>query len=187
MGEDKALLAWDGGTLLDRAIATTRRLSNAGELFVIGDREPYRGRGAFVVPDDFPGTGPLGGIATALRRCETERLLVVGVDMPLLSVPLLDAMTEYPFEGDALVPRPDGLQPLHAIYRRHCLPAIENQIETGQYRISDAFARIDVTYLDRAWIQQFDPELVSFANANTPDDYARLREMALKDGAQYDE
>ena len=35
--------------------------------------------------DDTPGQGPLGGVATALRRAQVERVLFLGCDMPFLT------------------------------------------------------------------------------------------------------
>lgn len=175
MGRDKALLRWESEQILDHLIATLQCLESAPVLNIIGDREPYHGRGAAVIADDYPGVGPLGGIATALRRCGAEKVLVVAVDMPCLSVDLLNAMVAYRFDGDALIPQFNGYQPLHAIYRRTCLPAIERHIDANALRISDLFGSIDVTYLDEGWIITYDPDGRSFVNVNTPGELQDIR------------
>lgn len=184
MGSDKALLLWKSGSLLDHAIRTANQVKLSSETIVVGDRPEYHDRGAIVLPDLYPGKGPLGGIATAIRGCAATRLLVLAVDMPLLSVPLLNAMAAYQFEGDALVPRsphsgtsgPAGpiLQTLCAIYRRSCLPAFEDRIASGDLKVASAFDNLDVAFLEADWMRRFDPELKSFENANTPRDFRQL-------------
>lgn len=175
MGQDKALLSWGSGQLLDHAIATTRSLDGVADIFVVGRREAYQGRGAVVIADDYPQSGPLGGIATALRYSSAGRVLVLAVDMPYLSPALLNAMLALDLDADAIVPDAGGLQPLHAIYQRSCLAAIEAQINAGRLKISDVFEHIEVAYLGWDWIGRFDPEGRSFENANTPAEYDRLR------------
>jgi molybdenum cofactor guanylyltransferase len=179
MGHDKALLAWNSVELIDHVISVLRGIAAIGQVYVIGDRHPYRDRGATVVADDYPEKGPLGGIATALRRCDEESILIVAVDMPFLSPTLLGAMISYPFAGDALVPCFDGLQPLHAIYRRTCLAAIERQIAIDRLKITDAYEFLDIICLHREWIEQYDREGRSFGNVNTPDDLQRLQMHAV--------
>lgn len=174
MGRDKALLRWGSGQLLDHAIGKLQRVARVEEILIVGDRSPYHGRGPRVVSDDFPDSGPLGGIATALRHARHESVLIVAVDMPCVSVDLLGAMATYEFQGDALVPIIGQFQPLHAIYRRSCLPAIERQIAAGALRISRVFDHLYVNFLDDEWVGRFDPDGRSFANVNTPDDIARL-------------
>ncbi|CAN5500310.1 molybdenum cofactor guanylyltransferase [soil metagenome] len=184
MGSDKALLPWGAGSLLDYAIRTANQVKSSSETVIVGDRPEYHDRGASVLPDLHPGTGPLGGIATALRGCVGTRVLVLAVDMPLLSIPLLNAMAACHFEGDALVPRsphsgisgPAGpiVQTLCAIYRRSCLPAFEDRIAAGDLKVAAAFDDLNVVYLEADWMRRFDPELKSFENANTPQDFRQI-------------
>ena len=79
------------------------------------------------IPDDSPDDGPLGGLATGLRRIEGWALTVAG-DMPFLSAAACQYMTDLADGGcDAIVPVLEGRsQPLHALYHSRCLPAVEN-------------------------------------------------------------
>ncbi|HEY4581607.1 MAG TPA: molybdenum cofactor guanylyltransferase [Lysobacter sp.] len=88
MGRDKALLAIDGGTLLDRAIALLRD-AGATRVLVSGDRPAHDG-----IPDAFPGLGPVGGIASVLTHVDDGAMLVVPVDMPALDVDTLCVLFE---------------------------------------------------------------------------------------------
>jgi len=76
MGRDKALLELDGATLLQRALLA---LYDAGAAMVAvsGDRPGG-------IPDRWPRSGPVGGIASAVDYLPDGELLVVPVDMPRL-------------------------------------------------------------------------------------------------------
>lgn len=183
MGTDKALLEVGGMTLLERTLDVVRQVSD--DVFVVGDRRPYHRFGVPVVADAYPGTGPLGGIATALRHARNDLVLVVACDLPFLSGSLLRAMADYPRDYDALVPlvRAVGesgerpvFQPLHAIYTRRCLAVIEAYLAKGGRKVSGFFDAIDVRTLDEAWVREIDPELDSFVNANNPGELQRARE-----------
>jgi molybdopterin-guanine dinucleotide biosynthesis protein A len=185
MGRDKALMTLDGRTLLDRAVAAVASL--AGDTFVVGDRASYHQFGVPVVADLFPGAGPLGGIATALRHARHEHVLVVACDMPFLSLPLLRAMAAQPRDYDVLVPviggSPNRLrtastyETLHAIYERSILPALELRIARGELQVAAALAGLVVRELPEAWLREYDPALRSFVNANRPDDWEAAKAL----------
>ena len=82
-------------------------------------------------------------------------------------------------EYDALVPRwnKDGqvrVEPLHAIYSKRCAQVIERQIAEGDLKISNLLAHLDVTYLDESAMRPYDPELRSFYNLNTKEEWENL-------------
>jgi molybdenum cofactor guanylyltransferase len=192
MGADKAMVDVAGVTLLERTLAPLRAL--AEDIMIVGARPDYARFGVRLVDDDFPGLGPLGGLATALRVARHEHTLVVACDMPLLSVALLRAMAAEPRDYDVLVPLLAGArrarahdetvqpQPLHAIYARRCLSAILPRLEAGQLRVVDVLDDLAVRWLDTTWLQRFDPRLRSALNANTPaqlDEARRLLEAKV--------
>ena len=184
MGIDKALVEMGGSALVERVIAAVATVSD--DVFLVGDRPAYHRFGARVVADGYPGAGALGGIATALRRARHDRVLVVACDMPTLSIPLLDAMARLPDDADVIIPTTPvarssqggekTYETLHAIYRRACLPAIERRLAAGQLKVAGFLADVRVRVLDEDWLRQRDPDLISFANINTPGDLADLRD-----------
>ena len=130
-------------------------------------------------PDDFtllldrePAAGPLGGLATGLARCDGWAALVA-CDMPLanpaLFTELLAEIQEPPTRPDAVVPVVAGrAQPLHALYHRCCLPAIEARLNAGERRMDVFFADVHVRYVDEEQLRSIEPTLQSFTNVNTP-------------------
>jgi molybdenum cofactor guanylyltransferase len=172
MGADKATLEIAGVTLLDRTLTVLHGVSS--DVTIVGARPAYARPGVRMVADDYPGAGPLGGIATALSAARYERILVVACDMPLLSVTLLRAMAAEPPEVDALIPRLSNgpqrqpqPQPLHAVYARRCLPAVVARLESGKLSVVEMLDDLCVRWLDDTWVRRFDPLLRSAHNANT--------------------
>ena len=185
MGRDKASIELGGMTLLERALRTLMEV--ADEVIIVGDRPSYHGYGVPVYADTYPDAGTLGGIATALRNAPHERVLVVACDMPLLSARLLRAMAELEADEDVIVPWLPGanarqggkgtFETLHAIYQRRCVPHIEGRIARGDIRVIGFFDDVRVRSLDESWLRQYDPDLRSFHNANTPDDIKQVMGM----------
>jgi molybdenum cofactor guanylyltransferase len=190
MGRDKALLRVGSSTLLELVAERVKPLG--AELFVVGSaREAYEELGVRVVADLRPGSGSLGGVYTALKTARYERCLVVGCDMPFLSRRLLHYMCGLPFDYDVLVPVLGGersnqglertFETLHAIYARTALPAIERRIDRGAFKIADLIGDVLAREIDEATVRSFDPELRSFFNANTPDDFAFVERILEHD------
>ena len=110
MGCDKALLPFRGGALAQSVAQVVSQA--AGSATLVGDPGRYAGLGYPVVPDLFPGEGPLGGIVTALWNTNADWNLITACDMPQLEVDLLCGLLEIARAQplvDALVPvGPEG-------------------------------------------------------------------------------
>ena len=126
------------------------------------------------IPDDSPGDGPLGGLATGLRRIEGWALTVAG-DMPFLSAAACQYLTDLADGGcDAIVPVLEGRsQPLHALYHSRCLPAVENVLVGGLRRMDSFWPYVRVRWIAASALRSFDPELRTFTNVNTPAEWEK--------------
>ncbi len=126
------------------------------------------------IPDDSPGDGPLGGLATGLRRIEGWALTVAG-DMPFLSAAACQYLTDLSDGGcDAIVPVLEGRsQPLHALYHSRCLPAVENVLARGLRRMDSFWPYVRVRWIAASALRPFDPELRTFTNVNTPAEWGK--------------
>jgi molybdenum cofactor guanylyltransferase len=195
MGTDKALLPLVAGGQPMLGVVLERLSAVADDTFVVADdRARYSGLGVRVVPDLSRHVGALGGIQAAIAWSAHEHCLIVACDMPFLSLPLLRRMAAEPRDYDVLVPlipgesrqRDDGLvyQTLHAIYSKRCLPFIEKRIAEGRKQVVGFFADVRVRTLDVTEITRWDPDLLSFFNANTPEAMlvaARIGSLAERD------
>jgi molybdopterin-guanine dinucleotide biosynthesis protein A len=192
-GRNKAFLELDGRSLIEIVIERVRSVCTE-VLIVAGDTVPYVELGVAVVEDRFRGVGVLGGLHAGLEAASHELALVVGCDMPFLNPALLQAFAGWAKGFDVAVlrhapPAPAGLppretggnegglfvEPLHAAYRRTCLPPIEAAIQTGERRIVSFFSQVAVRYVTSADVTPLDPGLHSFRNVNTPEEWAQVQ------------
>ncbi|HEY5035848.1 MAG TPA: molybdenum cofactor guanylyltransferase [Chthoniobacterales bacterium] len=164
MGRDKALLEYEGEALWRRQESTLRRL-DPEEILISGP--PRDGR--LTIADEFENTGPLGGIATALRRCSAPLLLVLAVDLPRMNTDFLRSLLALS-HGDGVVPRgSEFFEPLAAIYPKACFSVAESALRRGDFSLQN-FVR-DGMKAELLLPRPLAPdELSLFANLNTPAD-----------------
>jgi molybdopterin-guanine dinucleotide biosynthesis protein A len=176
MGRDKALLELDGRPLIQIVVA--RMMTVCTEVLIVsGDVAPYAGFGVPVVQDRFPDVGVLGGLHAGLDAASHELTLAVGCDMPFLKPGVLRAFAGWAAGADvALLRRGEYVEPLHAAYWRTCLPAIERAIRAGKQRIVSFFPEVRVRYVRPEQVRVLDPEMDSFRNVNTPEEWEAARE-----------
>jgi len=174
MGRNKAFLELRGRYLIDIVIERVAIVCSE-VLVVTGDSSPYAGMGVPVVEDRFRGVGVLGGIHAGLEAAAHELALVVACDMPFLQPDLMRAFVDWAEGYDAVVFRKgEYVEPLHAVYRASCLPAIEQAIRSGERRIVSFFSKTNVSFITPEDVKPFDPELRSFSNVNTPEEWAAV-------------
>jgi molybdopterin-guanine dinucleotide biosynthesis protein A len=179
MGLDKSFLTIEGQPLVVRTVLRLASLSD--DLIVVTNdvaRYELLDMSARLVPDERPGMGALMGIYSGLQASHYPRAVVVACDMPFLDRALLRHMASLAAGYDVVIPRLDGLlEPLHAIYARSCLPFMARLLDQGRRRIVAFFDQVRVCYLDGEQIDAFDPRRLSFANVNTPEDWARVQKL----------
>ena len=175
MGADKALLPWEGSTLLDHAIA---RLSDVcHEVVILSGAEPrYTDRGLPVVVDRDPDTGALVGVASGLAGLEASRGLFLGVDLPFVPVALLRHLLALAEGWDAVVPAsPEGPEPLCAVYGRACREPVWRAIREGRLKMTAFWPDVRVRVVSTEEVRAFGDPSSLFRNLNTPDDYERAQ------------
>jgi molybdopterin-guanine dinucleotide biosynthesis protein A len=186
-GVVKALLDVGGRTILDHLLAAlTPRFADI--LLVAKEPEPFLALAAQAPPwrlvlDALPGRSSLTGIHTALTNAREEHMFLTACDTPFLRPQLLDALHgRLRPEDDVVLPlKPDGyFEPLCAFYSRRCLPHIAAQLEQGDHKIIRFFDKVRVRPLPVAELLAADPDMLSFQNANTPDELRNLRETAAR-------
>jgi FdhD protein len=176
MGSNKALLPYRGG----RFIEAIHRLLNdifPEVILVTNNPEQYDFLPCRKVPDLFEGMGVLAGIHSGLYHSSNPAVFAVACDMPYMMESLIRHMASRADAGGVLIPEsPSGLEPLHAVYGKGCLAAIEATLLSGQRRIVSFFDRTNVSKVNVEQVAYFDPSFVSFININTPGDYYDLRD-----------
>lgn len=184
MGEDKATMMFGGEPLLARV---ARRLSSGiDELLVIGPQSlaPLAPR-ARVVEDALPAIGPLGGLYTALIATRSARIFLVACDMPFVCPGLVQAMLAFAVtrdDADVVTLEASGhVQPLHAVYSRGCLPAVERALKAKDHSLHALLEHLAVVTIDLEAVRREDPDGLSAFNVNTHDDWQHA--LQIEDSA----
>ena len=128
--------------------------------------------------DLYPGSGSLGGIFTGLTFARGRLGVVTACDMPFINIALVRFMVDLISDYDAVVPIVDGRpEPLHAVYSKTCLDAIEQQLGKGLLKIAGFFDLVNVAFVGEEHIRALDPDLLSFFNINTQEDLDKALAM----------
>jgi len=179
LGRDKASLLLDGQPLLTRTVHTLSVLSD--DLIVVTNRpEQYDDWDlpARFVPDERRGVGALMGVYSGLKAARHPRALALACDMPFLNPDLLRHMLSRTNDCDVTIPRlGEFLEPLHAIYRKTCLPALAALLEQNRRQIIAFFPQVRACHLEKDEIERFDPLHLSFVNVNTPENWTQVQEL----------
>lgn len=177
LGEDKALLDVGGAPLVERIALRLGEISR--DIMIVGtDLSRFRFLKARLIEDLVVDLGALGGIYSALKSAKHKRVVVVACDMPFLNMNLVRYLVLLSTGYDVVMPYiGEEAEPLHAVYSKSCLPAIERSMEAGERRIVSFLPRVRVRDVRKDEIQILDPEFQSFFNVNTREDLDRMKAL----------
>jgi len=172
MGEDKRYLVVGEQTLLERSLGVLRSMFHEVLVVIAQDSVPLD-IDARVVRDLVPDCGSLGGVYTGLTQATTPYIFAVACDMPFLNQAVITQFTNRRDTADIVMARlATRLHPMHALYGKGCLPAMEQMIVARQLKIQElvSHASLRVQYVTEADLLSIDPSWRSFYNVNTPED-----------------
>lgn len=176
MRTPKAFLEIHGQRIIDHTLSIYRKLFSE-IIIVTNDAESYLKfpLEATLVADIYKNKGPLGGVHAGLFFANHTHAFVTACDMPFLNEDFIRYLLERTHDYDIVVPQSsDGLQPLHAVYSRRCLPAIEKRLLSDQLKIDGFFKDMRLLKIGVDQIARFGSEKRLFKNINTPDDLETL-------------
>lgn len=176
MQRDKASLSLHGKPLFEHV---TTVLLPLFPRVVASVRTP---RADLVLPqvcDANPDGGPLAGLVAAFESIDTDWLFLTACDMPFVSPALLEFLASQRSEHQAVVPVvQEHLQPLAAFYARSCLDTLRAiEAGNGKRSLCALLERLDVLYIDEVRLREYDPQLRSFFDLDTPEDFAAAGSM----------
>ena len=180
MGEDKRYLVVGKQTLLERGLGVLSSIFQE-VLVVIAQDSPPLDVDARVVRDLVPDCGSLGGLYTGLTLATTPYIFVVACDMPFLDQAVISQFTSRRATADIVMAKLAArLHPMHALYGKGCLPAMEQMILARQLKVQEmvSHASLRVRYVTEADLLTIDPSGRSFRNVNTPADLEVARSLA---------
>ncbi len=182
MGEDKRHLVVGAQTLLERGLAVLQA-SFREILVVIAQNSPPLIIDARVVRDLVPDCGSLGGLYTGLTQATTPYIFVVACDMPFLNQTVIAQFTSQRATADIVMAKLDArLHPMHALYSKRCVPALEAMIQARQLKIQEIVSQssLRVRYVTEGDLLTIDPSGRSFYNVNTVEDLEAARSLLAR-------
>ncbi|MDD5036281.1 MAG: molybdenum cofactor guanylyltransferase [Methylococcaceae bacterium] len=171
-GEDKGLVLFRGRPLVAYALETLQQA--AGTVLVNANRyaEEYARFGYPVIADRTETfDGPLAGLFSAMLAAQTEYVLTVPCDCPLIDGVLLKRLYfKLREEGAEICSAHDGerMQPVFLIAERRLAVSLSVYLESGQRKVETWLGSHRLALAD----YRDHPEL--FANINTPEQLKEL-------------
>ncbi len=183
MGRPKATLAFGAETVVERIV---RELARVFEQIVIvappveaGTLPSSLHEKALVIHDESAYPGPLDALRRGLETAAHEAVFACSCDLPMLDAGLARTLCAMLDRYDAAIPRVGGkLEPLCAAYHRRCAAALSELAGRGVMRVREITRLVNARIVDEAELRRFDPELRSFLNVNTPEDYRKALRLA---------
>ena len=183
MGVPKAHLPFGNATLIETVVATLRPVFKT--VYVVGrDRELLVDLGVTLLIDDRDEQGPLVGLARGFSASDAPWCFAVGCDMPFLSPRVIRRMASFLEDCDVLAAYVEGhIQPLHAFYSIGCLPTALGLLDKGSTSLKALLAACKVHSIDGCNLLDLDPELTSFMDLDTEEEYRAARQIIERVGA----
>ena len=173
MGQDKAYLPvdWEGASLpLWKRQLTVLRSIAPEELVISGPRKRGYPASVTVWADNWTGVGPLGGIATCLRRTRSTFVLILAIDLPRIQPGFLEKLLARSVVGCGVVPRHDHrFEPLISLYPKAALAVALDQLRKQDYVLQHFVAKLLENRLMMSYEIEAD-ERIQLENWNTPAD-----------------
>lgn len=178
MGEDKALILWEGKSLLQRVCEVAAHCSAQVYLITpwperyesLVSLEPLSGKTVRALAETDHQKGPLGAVLEGLSQIEAEWVLLLACDLPLLDPAIVQKwaaqLPNLPLESLALVPQQGTLwHPMCGFYRRSALEPLQQFLDRGGRSFQRWLPEIGATPLEVG-----PAEFRMLRNFNTPGD-----------------
>ena len=192
-GTDKALVRFDGKTMLQRTGDLLAGVCQ--DVTIVAPVGRYAEAPWPVLADRWPGQGPLGGILTALNylnettptNASGTRIhgpcsfaVILSCDLPFLTKEFLSFLKDRALSSGAQVVVPEsssGLEPLCGCWCSDSAATLQAGFDAGGRKVSEAMKRLRMEVLDHSSWKRFDNEKRLFWNMNTPVDFVEARRI----------
>lgn len=175
MGQDKANLQLGERTLLQNVIVALQPLFAE---VIVSVRQLRPEIDLPQVCDDPAYSGPLAGLVAVLERATMPWIFVVACDMPFVSPAVIEYLALQRADHQAVVPVVGGHpQSLMAFYATECLNEVRTCLHgTGKHSFRALLDKMRVCYVVEEQLRSVDPQLRSFFDLDTPQDFQAAQE-----------
>ena len=173
MGEDKRQVCIHGKPLLDRVLSVFLALFPEVLLVLAKEDMQKPDERITIVTDIVPGCAAVGGLYTGLRHARYHRIFVAACDMPFLDPAVIAYCVQAAPDADVVLAQLEhGLQPLHAVYAKTCVPFLKDMIDAKDFCLQHLANQHDLNVhrLPASEMKKLNPQLLSFLNVNSPGD-----------------
>ncbi|MBI5417883.1 molybdenum cofactor guanylyltransferase [Candidatus Poribacteria bacterium] len=176
MKRQKAFLEFNDKFLIEILINLFQNFFN--KIIIVTDNKSSFNNitGAEIIEDAIPHRGPLSGIYYGLIASRTKFNFVSACDSPFIQKNLIQHLLNTAYSGneryDITIPYIyNRYEPLLAIYSSECTKKIKKALDNNIFKISDIFSDLKIKEIEEKDLLIYDPELKSFTNLNTPEEY----------------
>lgn len=173
-GQNKAFLRLGGKRIIDRLMGVYERLFDQIVL-VTNDPAAYVDIDALIVSDHYSVRSSLNGLHAGLFAAAHEYAFFAACDTPFIDDALVRCvLNQIARKADIIIPSTSaGYEPMFAVYKKTCLPAMAHQLENDRLKIQGLFRKVRVKTVGEEALRAVDPELISLFNVNTPEDLVK--------------
>lgn len=135
-----------GRTIIDRVIAS---LSEIGQTIYIVGLDTSANLGRMQLLPGHTWAGHAHALRSGLTTAQTDWIFAVGGNWPFVNPGLVRFMMTRRAQADAVLVRSDrGLQSLHGLYHRRCLPLLDEAITCGVMDLTPLASQLHAQIVD---------------------------------------
>lgn len=163
MGQDKGLVMLNNRTMIEPIIAVAKEITH--EIFISTNNQAYQKFGYPIIEDVYFQYGPLGGILSAFKNINANKILVLSCDIPFINTVVLDRLIQNHVSEISVSKYEEKIHPLIGIYSKSCMHKIQEQLEQNDFKVQNLFSKCTVDY-----VNMNDLNAVFFRNINSTND-----------------
>ncbi len=169
MGTDKGLCTVHNKPFISLLMHQLEKITDTIKL--VSSIEQYAVFGLEQLEDLIPDKGPVGGIYTALTHSETDDVIIVSCDVPLITSELLELLVEDRSDADVVqLATRSHTMPLVAKYKKKVAPVFLKKIQENQLRLTQVFKELKVKTIVVSEEQER-----QLQNINTPEELKQIQ------------
>lgn len=173
MGTEKGLVEHKGKRLIEYPIEALQAICD--QLVISSNKDCYSYLNIPVVADEIKDCGPIGGIYSCMKAIKSDFYAVISCDVPNVPEQLFLDMLSNIMDANFICPidDTDRRQPLISIFNSSCLPIIEKELLSGNYKMMELLDLLNgKSFIIAHELAYYSSKL--FLNANSPKDINAL-------------